>query len=147
MKVLCFETSTITRTWWVLIAGKSSSYMPLPRLRYKAHMYEVRWECYLGLGKRYNVVRPIVGKLNSSSLFDKVFITNRLIVTELWAILWLPTKRTYDNTNNVAFKSRTRINILLWKLYHRLLMYTQSYDKIFRTIATIELEIHIILYL
>ncbi len=50
-KVVSLETSTIRRTWWTLIAGKSSNPILLYGLIYKININDFFLLCYLELGK------------------------------------------------------------------------------------------------
>jgi hypothetical protein len=54
---------------------------------------------------------------------------------------------TYHNPTSICLESQARLNLLTWKLYHRLLTYDRIYAEIFRTASTRKMNIHIILHL
>ena len=53
----------------------------------------------------------------------------------------------YHNLTSFWFEYRAKLNLLAWKLCHKMPTYALIFAEIFRIVATTEVEIHIILYL
>jgi hypothetical protein len=101
---------------------------------------------YLELGRRYNIVRHTPRKLNSSSLFGRIFVTNGRPFVTSWIILCLLIQLTFHNLISISLESLARLDHLTRKLYHELLIHDRISTEIFRIIIPTEMKIYIILY-